>query len=119
MKSFRQSFQPRTDAVAARFLGARAVRLLRAVVNGGSCVLGLSSRTWLNYTFQGVLHFAPLLYDGLDCADGFSAELCPEGLIGVVGNSLRYVNLTVRPGAAHQSAVSSHSRASESTSNRT
>lgn len=72
-----------------RFLGSRAVRLNRVRVTGAPAVLGLSSRAWLNYTHQGMLSFAPLIYDTLDSATSFSAELCPEGLIGIVGNSLR------------------------------
>ncbi|OAV91350.1 hypothetical protein PTTG_28004 [Puccinia triticina 1-1 BBBD Race 1] len=72
-----------------RFLGSRPVKLLRVKVDGKTSVIGLSSRTWLNYTFQNLLHFDPLLYDSLDNVHSFSAELCPEGLIGIVGSSLR------------------------------
>ncbi|CAH7667624.1 CPSF A subunit region-domain-containing protein [Phakopsora pachyrhizi] len=72
-----------------RFLGSRPVKLLRVKVDSKSSVIALSSRTWLNYTFQNMLHFNPLIYDSIDNVHSFSAELCPEGLIGVVGSSLR------------------------------
>ncbi|WAQ92069.1 hypothetical protein PtA15_15A465 [Puccinia triticina] len=52
-------------------------------------VIVLSSRTWLNYTFQNLLNFGPLIYDALDNMHSFSAKLCPEGLIGIVGSSLQ------------------------------
>lgn len=35
------------------------------------------------------MHFTPLILDNLDYAWGFSAELCPEGLIGIAGSTLR------------------------------
>lgn len=73
-----------------RFLGAKPVRLVRVGVSGGSpAVLALSSRPWLNYAYQGTTHFTPLIFDALDHAWSFSAEMCPEGYIGIVGGSLR------------------------------
>ena len=35
------------------------------------------------------MHFTPLIYDNLDYAWSFSAELSPEGLIGIAGSVLR------------------------------
>jgi len=72
-----------------RFLGSRPVKLLRVKVDNKTSLIALSSRTWLNYTFQNLLHFHPLIYDPIDNLHGFSAELCPQGLIGIVGSSLR------------------------------
>ncbi|KAI5479642.1 splicing factor 3B subunit 3 [Pseudohyphozyma bogoriensis] len=72
-----------------RFLGSRPVQLARVPIHGSPAILALSSRSWLNYTHQNILQFTPLIFDTLDHAWSFSAELCPEGLIGVVGNSLR------------------------------
>ncbi|KAM0753797.1 Pre-mRNA-splicing factor RSE1 [Meredithblackwellia eburnea MCA 4105] len=72
-----------------RFLGSRPVQLVRVPIHGSSAILSLSSRSWLNYLHQNILQFTPLIFDTLDHAWGFSAELCPEGLIGIVGNSLR------------------------------
>jgi hypothetical protein len=40
------------------------------------------------------MHFTPLIYDNLDYAWSFSAELSPEGLIGIAGSVLRFVSLT-------------------------
>lgn len=72
-----------------RFLGSRPVKLARVPVQGQPAILALSSRPWLNYAYRGILQFTPLIFDALDYAWSFSAELCPEGLIGIVGNSLR------------------------------
>lgn len=71
------------------FLGSRPVKLARVPVQGSPAILALSSRPWLNYAYRGILQFTPLIFDALDYAWSFSAELCPEGLIGIVGNSLR------------------------------
>ncbi|EJU02199.1 hypothetical protein DACRYDRAFT_21931 [Dacryopinax primogenitus] len=72
-----------------RFLGSRPVRLIRVNVHGLPSILALSSRSWLNYTYQNLLHFTPLIFDPLEYAWSFSAELCPDGLIGISGNVLR------------------------------
>lgn len=73
-----------------RFLGAKPVRLVRVKMQGDqTAVLALSSRSWLSYTYQQRTHFTPLLFDSLDHAWTFSAELCPEGLIGISAGSLR------------------------------
>ena len=58
-------------------------------------ILALSSRPWLNYTFQNLMHFTPLIFENLDYAWSFSAELCPEGLIGISGSVLRQVPLFI------------------------
>lgn len=72
-----------------RFLGSKGARLVRVQVANQSAVLALSSRSWINYTHQNLLRFSPLIYDNLDHAWNFSAELCPDGLIGIAGSTLR------------------------------
>ncbi|KIL68220.1 hypothetical protein M378DRAFT_158762 [Amanita muscaria Koide BX008] len=72
-----------------RFLGTRPIRLIRVQIQRNSAILALSSRTWLNYTYQNMMHFTPLIYETLDYAWSFSAELSPEGLIGIAGSVLR------------------------------
>lgn len=74
-----------------RFLGTRPVKLVRVQIQRNPAILALSSRSWLNYTYQNLMHFTPLIYDNLDYAWSFSAELSPEGLIGIAGSVLRYV----------------------------
>lgn len=72
-----------------RFLGSQPAKLIRTMVHGAPAILALSSRSWLNYTYQDRLEFTPLIYDQLEYASSFSAELCPDGLIGINGNTLR------------------------------
>lgn len=72
-----------------RFLGAKPVRLVRVTVQSQTAVLALSTQNWLSYTNQDKLQFSPLIFDSLDHAFTFSAELCPEGLIGIMGGSLK------------------------------
>ncbi|KAF8647171.1 hypothetical protein AX16_007001 [Volvariella volvacea WC 439] len=72
-----------------RFLGTRPIRLVRVQIQRNPAILALSSRSWLNYTHQNLMHFTPLIYENLDYAWSFSAELSPEGLIGISGSVLR------------------------------
>jgi splicing factor 3B subunit 3 len=83
--------------LSARFLGSRAVRLVRVQIQKNTALFALSSRPWLNYTHHTLLHFTPLICDNLDFAWEFSAELCPEGLIGIAGNTLRFVEWSSLP----------------------
>lgn len=75
-------------------MGSRPVQLTRVPIHGSPAILALSSRSWLNYTHQNILQFTPLIFDSLDHAWSFSADLCPEGLIGITGNSLRCASLS-------------------------
>lgn len=74
-----------------RFLGAKPPKLVRANVQGQPSVMAFSSRTWLLYTYQDMLQTQPLIYDTLEYAWSLSAAMCPDGLIGISGNTLRYV----------------------------
>jgi splicing factor 3B subunit 3 len=74
-----------------RFLGAKPPKLVRATVHGSPAVMAFSSRTWLLYTYQDMLQTVPLIYDTLEFASTLSASMCPEGLIGISGNTLRSV----------------------------
>ena len=78
------------ETLFQRFLGTRPVKLIRVQIHKNPAILALSSRSWLNYTYQNMMHFTPLIYDNLDYAWSFSAELSPEGLIGIAGSVLRY-----------------------------
>ena len=79
----------------SRFLGTRPIKLVRVQIQKNPAILALSSRSWINYTHQNMMHFTPLIYENLDYAWGFSAELSTEGLIGIAGNVLRYVHISV------------------------
>lgn len=85
-----------SDERIPRFLGTRPVKLVRVQIHRNPAILALSSRSWLNYTHQNLMHFTPLIYDNLDYAWSFSAELSPEGLIGIAGSVLRSVIVTFK-----------------------
>ncbi len=72
-----------------RFLGSKPVKLVRVSVLGQAAVLALSSRCWLSYAYQDRMQFTPLIFDALDHAWTFNAELCPDGLIGIAAGTLR------------------------------
>ena len=55
----------------------------------------MSSRSWLSYTYQSRFHLTPLSYESLEYASGFSSEQCPEGIVAISANTLRYHFLVV------------------------
>lgn len=78
-----------------RFLGAKPVKLSQVSVNGQTAVLALSSRPWLGYSEIQTKGFmlTPLDYVALEWGWNFSSEQCVEGMIGIQGRNLRYVNM--------------------------
>lgn len=78
-----------------KFLGPKAVRLFQVTVQGKTCVLGLSSRPWLGYSDPITRGFTvtPLNYVDLGWSWNFSSEQCEEGVVGIQGQSLRYVHI--------------------------
>ena len=88
-----------------RFLGTRAVRLVRSRIYGQPAVLALSTRSWLSYSYQSQAHFTPLIGDALDHVSNFNAELCPDGLIGTVGGTLRIFTIPQLGGALKQDVL--------------
>lgn len=79
-----------------KFLGPKEVRLFQVTVQGRTCVLGLSSRPWLGYADPITKGFVvtPLNYVDLEWGWNFSSEQCEEGVVGIQGQSLRYVKFS-------------------------
>jgi splicing factor 3B subunit 3 len=73
------------------FVGLRPIRLSRIKLGGATAMLTLSSRPWMNYTYNKQTRFSPLIYDELQYVCGFSHNLCPDGFAGIVGSELRCV----------------------------
>lgn len=76
-----------------RYLGTRPVKLFRVKMQSSESVLAVSSRSWLAYMYQSRYHLAPLSYDVLEHASGFSSEQCPEGIVAIAANTLRILSL--------------------------
>ncbi|EPZ33025.1 Mono-functional DNA-alkylating methyl methanesulfonate domain-containing protein [Rozella allomycis CSF55] len=72
-----------------RFLGPRAVRLGKVALETGNAVLALSTRPWLQYTYQNKSTICPLFYETLEYGSSISSPQCSNGIIAVAGNSLR------------------------------
>lgn len=51
----------------------------------------MSSRSWLSYSYQSRFHLTPLSYETLEYASSFSSEQCPEGIVAISANTLRWV----------------------------
>ncbi|KAJ6482039.1 mono-functional DNA-alkylating methyl methanesulfonate N-term-domain-containing protein [Mycena vitilis] len=79
----------------SRFVGLRPVRLqrIRLRLGGTDAMMALSSRAWINYTYDNQTRFTPLIYNELQYVCNFSHELCLDGFAGVVGNELRIFRL--------------------------
>jgi splicing factor 3B subunit 3 len=77
-----------------RFLGPKPAKLFRVSVQGQTAVLALSSRPWLGYSDPVTKGFmlTPLNYLGLEWGWNFSSEQCTEGMVGIQGQNLRYVD---------------------------
>lgn len=56
-------------------------------------VLAMSSRSWLSYSYQSRFHLTPLSYETLEFASGFASEQCPEGIVAISTNTLRFVQM--------------------------
>ena len=74
-----------------RFLGTKAVKLVQIEVQKQSCVLAMSSRSWLAYNQSTGLTLTPLSYVPLEAAWRFSNGdwNLDEGIVGVEGVNLR------------------------------
>lgn len=59
-------------------------------VSSDQQVLAMSSRSWLSYSYQSRFHLTPLSYETLEYASGFASEQCPEGIVAISTNTLRY-----------------------------
>lgn len=57
----------------------------------------MSSRTWLLYFYQNRFYLTPLSYEALEYASGFASEQCPEGIVVISANTLRFASGDVAP----------------------
>ena len=73
-----------------RFLGPKPIKLFAVNVEGSIAVLALSTRPWLQYVYQNRSYLTPMFYESLEYASSFASEPCPNGIVAVTGNSLRY-----------------------------
>lgn len=78
-----------------KFLGPKPVKLFQVSVQGSTCVLALSSRSWLGYSDSLTRSFmmTPLDYAELEWGWNFSSEQCVESMVGIHANYLRSVSL--------------------------
>lgn len=89
VKSLMDSVTGQLSDTRKRFLGPNPVKLFKTSAQGQPCILALCTSSWLGY-FQGVnFQMAPLAYNPLSHAAGFSSEECPEGIVGIQHNNIR------------------------------
>ena len=58
-------------------------------MQGLPAMLALSSRPWFCYNFMSKYFVAPLSYDAIEQASWFASEQWLEGIVGILGNTLR------------------------------
>lgn len=74
-----------------RFLGPKPVKIFKVIAQSLPSILALSSRPWLGYNdARGQFMLTPLTYPMLEWGWTFSSEQCPEGMVGIQGQNLRY-----------------------------
>lgn len=73
-----------------KFLGLKPVKMFQVSVQGSTCVLALSSRSWLGYAEPLTRSFTmtPLSHTGLEWGWSFNSEHCAEGMVGIYNNFL-------------------------------
>ncbi|KAI0816518.1 pre-mRNA-splicing factor rse-1 [Xylaria sp. FL0064] len=78
-----------------KYLGPKSVRLFQVSVQGRTCVLALSSRTWLGYSDPITKGFmmTPLDYTDLEWGWNFSSEQCEEGMVGIQAQNLKIFSI--------------------------
>ncbi|PSR93953.1 Pre-mRNA-splicing factor rse-1 [Coniella lustricola] len=74
-----------------KFLGPKPVKLFQVSVQKSTCVLALSSRSWLGYSDPLTRSFmmTPLDYAELEWGWNFSSEQCVESMVSIHANYLR------------------------------
>ncbi|KAF7328928.1 Pre-mRNA-splicing factor RSE1 [Mycena venus] len=76
---------------------------------GARAMLTLSSRPWMNYTYNKQTRFTPLIYDEVQYACRFPHDLCSNGFAGIVGSELRIFRLPkIEEQLSQRSIPSSH-----------
>jgi splicing factor 3B subunit 3 len=79
--------------VRQRFLGVKPVKLFSIKMGGSSAVLALSTQPWLSYTYLSRTKLIPLSYESIEYGASFCTEQSPEGIVVIVGNTLRFLKL--------------------------
>lgn len=83
-----------------RFLGTNSIQLAKIRQSGGNALVALCNKPWLCYSTSVSNHkvnITPLSYDALESASSFQSEKCPEGIVGISGNTIRIISVE-RPG---------------------
>ena len=75
----------------SKFLGLKAIKLCKLKIKNQNAVLALSSKPHLCYGHLNHYQLAPISYEELDDAHGFSSSQCFQGLVGIKGSELRIV----------------------------
>jgi splicing factor 3B subunit 3 len=76
-----------------RFLGPKTPKLFRVVVGGENAMVALSTRTWVNYMYQGRIMMSPVNYEALEQCAAFCSETYPEAIVATSKNTVRILAL--------------------------
>eukprot|EP01117_Protostelium_nocturnum_P009747 TRINITY_DN3484_c0_g1_i1.p1 TRINITY_DN3484_c0_g1~~TRINITY_DN3484_c0_g1_i1.p1 ORF type:complete len:1179 (-),score=412.47 TRINITY_DN3484_c0_g1_i1:140-3676(-) len=91
----------------SRFLGARAVKLVRMRVKDTNAMMAFSSRTWLAYNDASTLRYQmiPLSTNALEHAATFTSSVCSDAIVAVTGNRLKVLSFERLDGFFNQTSL--------------
>ncbi|KAK8791095.1 hypothetical protein WA158_005726 [Blastocystis sp. Blastoise] len=81
------------EGKSTRFLGPKAVKLVKIKVNHNQCILALSTKPWLSYPYNGTYHMTPISFNMLDSAGYFGSEQYLDGIVGIQGTNLYFIKI--------------------------
>ena len=89
-----------------RFLAVtRPIKLVPVQVDGEAAVLAVSDRNFLYYVYQGQQREAPVTYDALEAAAGFSSESLDDAMVAISGNTLRIFGVEGLGASFHHTSI--------------
>lgn len=88
-----KDFRCRSLGGRSRDDAAQPIKLIKVAAQGLPAVMALCSRPWLSYSHQGSSRLTPIAYDSMESAAAFSSPQCPEGIVCVMGRTLRILSV--------------------------
>ena len=88
-----KDFRCRSLGARSRDDAAQPPKLIKVTAQGAPAVMALCSRPWLCYSHQGSSRMTPIAYDSMESGAAFSSPQCPEGIVCVMGRTLRILSV--------------------------
>ena len=76
-----------------KYLGTLPVKLFQVTNHNEKAVLACSSKPYLCYRYMGKYYSEMINMDNIEYATPLNSQVCPEGIIGIKGESLEIINI--------------------------